>query len=248
LRHRFWFGFSERVRWSRGAYYESPARVLPPRPPAEAERIAALSSRYQVKFELTLNAATSLNNYECLDILDRCWAAAGAPRPCAGTVCDVGCANFWYAATLRAFFRPQRLVGIEVEGHRLYRDGHTRVDYAAGYLAGFPDAEFRVADYAASVLPAEVISAWFPFVTPQAILAWRLPLSLLAPARLFARVRENLEPGGVFFMVNHGHEEAAIAADCCKAAGLSCRGGEARPGPLSAARALPPVGSLWQAA
>ena len=34
--------------------------------------------------------------------------------------------------------------------------------------------------------PADLITAWFPFLTPAAILAWRLPLSLLAPERLFA--------------------------------------------------------------
>ena len=70
-------GVSERVRWSRGAFHESPALELPAGPPAEAERIAALRSRYQVRFELELCAATSFKNFEYLDVLDRSWAAAG---------------------------------------------------------------------------------------------------------------------------------------------------------------------------
>ena len=71
-----------------------------------------------------MNAATSVNNYEYLDLLDRGWADSGLPRPEGGAVCDVGCASFWYAAALQAFFRPGQLVGVEVEGHRLFRNGH----------------------------------------------------------------------------------------------------------------------------
>jgi SAM-dependent methyltransferase len=247
LRHRFWLGCSERLRWSRGAFHESPALELPVRPPAEAERIAALRNRYQVRFELGLCAATSLGNYEYLDVLDRSWAAAGLDRPAGGTLCDVGCANFWYAAGLQAFFQPRRLVGIDVEGHRLYRDGHTRVDYAAGYLAAYPHAEFLIGDFPDRVEPADVITAWFPFLTPQAILAWRLPLSLLAPDRLFAGVRRRLRARGVFFMVNHGPEEARIAAEYCVAAGLRQIGRATGSGLLSAHRLQPVVASCWQA-
>jgi hypothetical protein len=51
-------------------------------------------------------------------------------------------------------------------------------------------------------------------------LAWRLPLTLLAPERLCRQIRHNLRPGGLYFMVNHGLEEAALANGCCIAAGL----------------------------
>src|ERR1700727_1610710 len=145
-----------------------------------------------MQFELRMSAATSLNNYEYLDILDRGWSGSGMDRPAGGELCDVGCASFWYAATLQAFFRPDRMVGVEVEGHRLFRDGRTRIDYAAGYLAQLPTAEFLVRDYASHDAPADVITSWFPFVTPAAIFASRLPLSLLAPEKLFQPIRPNL--------------------------------------------------------
>jgi SAM-dependent methyltransferase len=141
-------------------------------------------------------------------------------RPSGGVLCDIGCASFWYAATLQSFFRPDRMVGVEVEGHRLFRDGRTRIDYAAGYLAELPAVRFVVADYAATEAPADVITAWFPLLTPAVILAWRLPLTLLAPERLFRQIRHNLRPDGLYFMVNHGLQEAALASDCCTAAGL----------------------------
>ena len=192
-----------------------------------------------------MNAATSVRNYEYLDLLDRGWASAGLARPAAASLCDIGCASFWYAAALQAFFRPERMVGVEVEGHRLLRDGRARIDYAAGYLAHLPNARFVVADYAGYREPADVITAWFPFLTPSAILAWRLPLSLLAPAALFRQIQHNLGPRGLFFMVNHGWSEAELASEYCIAAELRLAGRWADPGALSRHRLAPPVLSWW---
>jgi SAM-dependent methyltransferase len=245
-RHGFWFGVSERVRWSRGIHHETPARELPALSREQAERVADLRTRYRVQFESSMNAASSANNYEYLDILDRAWAESGLPAVQGGTLCDVGCASFWYAASLQAFFRPQRLLGIEVEGHRLFRDGRSRIDYATGYLRGIPNAQFVVADYAEYLEPADVITAWFPFLTPAAILAWRLPLSLLAPERMFASIKHNLKPGGLFVMVSHGLEEAALSEQLCVAAKLQAIGRWAEAGPLSSHRLRPPVLSCWR--
>jgi SAM-dependent methyltransferase len=245
LRHRLSYGVSESVRWSRGAYRETAAGELPALPVEQAQRIAALKRRYQVCFEAGLSAATSVRNYEYLGILDEAWAAAGLARPEGGSLCDVGCASFWYAAALYAFFRPRTLVGVEVEGHRLFKDARTRIDYAAGYVASLPNARFAVADYLTLRAPADVITAWFPFVTPAAILAWRLPLSLLAPERLLRRVRDNLNPGGHFLMVNHGPEEADLAGGLCDAAGLTRRSRGTASGVLCAYREAPPVVSVW---
>jgi SAM-dependent methyltransferase len=234
------------MRWSRGAFEETPARELCTLEREQAERIAALGNRYQVQFERRMSAATSINNYEYLDLLDRGWAAAGMERPAGGVLCDAGCASFWYAATLQSFFRPDRLVGVDVEGYRLFRDGRTRIDYATGYVTQLPNAHFVVADYAAYEEPADVITSWFPFLTPAAILAWRLPLSLLTPERLFQRIQHNLRPGGLFLMVNHGLKEAALAEDWCGAAGLRFIARWSEPGVLSRHRMTPPVLSWWR--
>jgi hypothetical protein len=248
LRHRFWYGVSERVRWSRGTFHETPSRELPDLTVEQRTRIAALRSRYQIQFELRMNAATARNNYEYLDILDRAWVAAGLVRPRGGTLTDVGCASFWYAAALHAFFAPDEIVGVEVEGHRLFKGGHTRIDYATGYLSALPGARFVVADYRSVVLPAEVITAWFPFVSEAAILAWRLPLSLLDPQATFRRVHGNLGAGGRFVMVNHGESEADTAEKLCIAAGLRRQFRHAEPGILSGHRLNPAVLTLWSRA
>ena len=244
-RHGFWFGLSRRVRWSRGIYREKPAGRLELEP-AALERVVALQSRYQVQFEQHLGRRSSAVNYEYLDLLDSAWAHWGGSRPQGGVVCDVGCASFWYAAALHAFFSPQRLIGVEVEGHRLFRDGRARIDYALGYVADLPNTEFVVADYAVFEQPADTITAWFPFVTQNAILAWRLPLSLLRPEALFTRIRHNLKRGGLFLMVNHGPDEAQAAAACCAAAGLISEHRWVHTGPLSRYRALAPVVSWWR--
>jgi hypothetical protein len=246
LRHGFWYGLSERIRWSRGAYQEIPVRDLGTLGREQAERIAALTARYQVQFERRMGAATSANNYEYLDLLDRGWAATGLHRRAGGVLCDIGCASFWYAATLQSFFRPDRLVGVEIEGHRLFRDGRTRIDYATGYLTQLANARFVVADYLGYAEPADTITSWFPFLTPAAILAWRLPLSLLAPERLFRQIQHNLRPGGLFFMVNHGLQEATLAESLCAAAGLRFAARWSEPGVLSRHRMAPPVLSWWR--
>lgn len=245
LRHSFWYAVSERIRWSRGAFEETPARELCIVEREQSQRIAALRDRYQVQFEMRMSAATSINNYEYLDLLDRGWTESGMARPAGGELCDVGCASFWYAAALQAFFGPARMTGVEVEGHRLFRDGHSRTDYASGYLLRLPNTRFVVADYTAYREPADLITSWFPFLTPGAILAWRLPLTLLRPERLFRQIRHNLRPGGVFFMVNHGPRESALAEPLCTAAGLRLAARRSIEGVLGRHRMLPPVLSWW---
>ncbi|MDE2349346.1 MAG: hypothetical protein KGL92_12670 [Gammaproteobacteria bacterium] len=245
LRHRFSYGLSEHARRRGGAHLEIPVHTLPALPGEQGERIAALRARYHVNFEGYLNAATSVRNYEYLDLLDRGFAQAGIAPPRLGSLYDVGCANFWYARTLHAFFQPDSLTGIEVEGYRRYRDGHSRVDYAAGYIAGLPRTRFEIVDYLRVDEPGDVITAWFPFLTATAILAWRLPLSLLRPRALIERIAANLTEGGMFIMVNHGLEEARPAMSLCAAAGLRRLYGEPVGGPLSAYRARSPVLSIW---
>jgi hypothetical protein len=260
-RHAFWFALSRRIRWSRGIFREKPAIELHGLTADQDERVAALRRRYGVNFEQRLGKRSSMINYEYLDILDRAWQDWGAQRPVqgrparlrsaealprGGIVCDVGSASFWYAAALYAFFRPDRLIGVEIEGHRLFRDGRARIDYASGYVADVPNAEFVVADFTRYDQPADTITAWFPFLTSTAMLAWRLPLSLLRPEALFGRIKHNLKKDGLFVMVNHGPAEADLAAERCIAADLCQLGRWQHTGVLSAYRLAPPVLSWWQ--
>jgi hypothetical protein len=218
--HALWYRLGERLSWSRGTYREPPAYRFDHLTGCQQARIAWLSKQFSVRFEQHCGQATALRNYDYLDILEQTWSAWGQPRPVGGVVQDIGSSNFWYARALHAFFRPAGLTGVEIEGHRIYRNGYSRLDYARGYVEGLPNTQFVNMDYRLFDQPADVVTAWYPFVTPAPVLAWRLPLSLLAPQAIFSRIARNLRAEGVFVMINQGIEETTIAATLCSQAGL----------------------------
>lgn len=242
--HDLWYRLSERIRWSRTPCHETPAHRLTGLASWQTARIEALQARYGVTFESHYGQQTALANYAYLDVLEQAWRAMDRPSPQEGLVTDVGCANFWYARTLHNFFRPARLTGVDLEGFRLYPSGYSRYDAASGYVADLPHTAFVVADYCRVNEPVDVITAWFPFVTPGPVLAWRLPLALFCPELLFSSIARNLIGGGTFFMVNQGPDEAAIAAGYCRQAGLHSQGQWTHPQPLRE-RPHPPVASWW---
>lgn len=243
--HAFWYKLGERLRWSRGVYREKPAYRLDRLSGCQQARVTRLGRQFSVSFERHCDRDTAIRNYDYLDILEQAWSAWGQPRPVGGIVHDIGSSNFWYARALHAFFRPTELTGIEVEAHRIYRNGYSRVDYARGYVEGVPSTRFVAMDYRLVDQPADVVTAWYPFVTAPPVLAWRLPLSLLDPESLFRRVAKNLTPDGTFVMINQGIEEMTAAATICCGSGLEfqtlC---EVRSTLRS--RRTPPVVSWWK--
>ena len=239
-----WYRLSEHICWSRSPYRETPIDHLSGLAPWQTTRIHALQARYDIRFESYYGQHTAVANYAYLDLLDQAWRAVNRRPPQGGLVTDVGCANFWYARALHTFFRPGILTGVDLEGFRLYPNGYSRYDSATGYVADLPHTAFVVADYCEVNAPVDVITAWFPFVTPAPVLAWRLPLALFSPARLFTSIARNLRADGTFFMVNQGPDEAAIAAAYCRQAGLHSEGQWTHPHPLRE-RPLPPVASWW---
>jgi hypothetical protein len=144
---------------------------------------------------------------------------------------------------LHSFFQPSELLGVEMEGHRIYSNGYSRLDYARGYIQDLADTQFVVGDYACFDRPADVVTAWYPFVTPGPVLAWRMPLSVLTPHALFSQIARNLRPHGLFVMINHGREEAIIAAAWCRKVGLAQYGSCVIKGTLRPQ--LPAVASCW---
>lgn len=232
------------MRWSRKPYREVPVVHLKDLAPWQQTCIESLQARYGIRFELHYGRHTSLANYAYLDLLDQAWAAANRSVSTGGLVTDVGCANFWYARTLHRFFRPAKMTGVDIEGFRLYPSGYSRYDAAAGYVADLPQTSFVTADYCELKEQVDVITAWFPFVTPAPVLAWHLPLTVFSPERLFARIARNLVAGGTFFMVNQGADEAAVAAEYCRQAGLRSQGRWIHPRTLRP-RPHAPVASWW---
>lgn len=242
--HVFWYRLGEALCWSRGIYRERPAIRLAAPTGRQQERILFLKRRYAVRFERYGAQETALKSYDYLDILDQAWTAWGQSRPVGVAVHDVGSSNFWYARVLQSFFRPSALTGVEVEGYRIYANGYSRWDYAQGYVQGLPQTSFVVSNYAQYDQKADVVMAWYSFVTPAPVWAWRLPLALLAPRTLFAQIASNLTATGLFVMVNQGPEEAAVAANLCREAGLDRRWSYEVPARLRPRRPQPVV-SWW---
>jgi hypothetical protein len=238
---------SEFLRWSRGHFREAPCGELAALGKEAETAIKTLQNRYGEKFEQRFSRETSLNNYEYLGFLDSLFRRAAMPIPTDARVCDAGSASFWYAAALQVFFRPKSLVGIEIEGFRLMRNLYSRADYAAGYIADWPNTRYIVGNFAAYTgPPADIVTSWFPFLTPEPVLAWRLPLRLLDPEAWFASVRRNLAPAGLLVMANHGHAEAEKAASHCEALGLGSIARIAAPA-VARQRPQPAVLTLWSA-
>lgn len=238
------FRLSRRLRWRRPGYVETPALELDGLPPATRARIAALVAGYGERFEQRFDRRNALENYLYLDLLDRLRGELGSDWPQGGEWLDVGSKNFWYAPVLRAALRPRRLIGIEIEGYRIYRDGHSRHDYAMHYLQDLADTEYRVQDAFAWQQPVDGISCFYPFLLPGTVLAWGLPARLLRPRALFAHLASLLRPGGQLLMVNQGLDEWQQAQVLLQATGLRLRA-QRLVAPALLPRPAPPVLSLF---
>ena len=220
LRHAISLWISERTGRVRRAAPEIPAGELTGLAPQAESRIAELRTRYAARFEDTQDATGALQAYEYLDFLDQAIEAWGV-KPSQGLAMhDVGCASFSYASALVAFFQPDRLVGVEFEGYRRLRGGVNRAEKAMTNVNRLPAASFVIADYAEYLEEADLITAFFPFVSPKPVLGWRMPLVVLQPGVLFDRIFANLTPAGMLWMINHSDEEAATAESYARAAGF----------------------------
>lgn len=132
-------------------------------------------------------------------------------------VVDVGSKNFAYAFALERFFgrlagpaRGVAVLGVELDGHVIYRDFRARCDHAAAYARQTenPRVGYRVDDFCR--LEGErfdVATLLFPFVTRHALVRWGLPLRYFEPERLFAKAVEVTRPNGALVVLSQTEEE-----------------------------------------
>ncbi len=117
--HRIWYEASQALRWPRGANRETPIGAGLDLTPKQYRRINHLIASYGVQFEQRYLPETAFLNYGYLDLLDRAHKTLNWTISPHQHLCDVGSSTFAYAPALQAFFHPSRLVGTEIEGHRL---------------------------------------------------------------------------------------------------------------------------------
>jgi hypothetical protein len=224
------FALRSALRWSRG----NPVLPHEPKepwqatlPPAGEQAVTDLVARHRLE---PLAAASTVATFgsclQRLDALDRLGLAADLPVGIDGVVraADFGCGDFHYAIALQRWLagdggaRPVVLRGFELDGHGLYRDGHSRADHARAHaaLAAVDGGmvRFEVACACSVKLPEQdVVTMFFPFLGPFACLRWGLPLSRLRPRRLLRAAVMALRPGGLLVVAN---QTAAEHARLCR--------------------------------
>jgi len=222
------FALRKKMAWSRGrvehaneakndlfAYADEGSTSL-------ALRERELRERYELA---RLFASSSCSDYRenlyLLDLLDR-HAGAHARRAFGGQprirALDVGSKDFRYAFGLAHWLRhgtggPSRdvaLTGIELDGHPIYADLHSRKDHADAYAR---EVDRATVDYLVKdVLEHEerevdLVFLFFPFVLEYALLRWGLPRRCFLPQRILRHVRTLLRPGGLVVVMNHTEAE-----------------------------------------
>ena len=216
-----------RLRWSRGALglaHENKAGLFDwlaaPHRAAAARREGQLRERYCLA---ALSACSSRLHYaENLALLDAFEPLLARLRLPVGPddvlrAADVGSGLFQYATALHRILarsgvgdrRRVILRGIEVDGHGIYRDLHSRADHARAHAAlASGDVSFEVADFIGVRLPEQdVVTMLFPFLTAYPLLQWGLPLGLHRPRRLLRRAVQLLRVGGLLVVANQTEDE-----------------------------------------
>jgi hypothetical protein len=147
-------------------FHETPAQRTALCGPSAGAKNSRVAKPLPGEIRAHLNAATSYNNYEYLDILDRAWRD-GVDEPRGRSALRRRLREFLVREALQAFFRPSACSASKSRVYRLYRDGHSRIDYAAGVSCrhaecAVPDRRLRALRVA-----RRLITAWFPFVTAR---------------------------------------------------------------------------------
>ena len=172
-------------------------------------------------------------NLNVLDLLDRHVArdvvdSLGEQRSIRAI--DVGSKDFCYAFALARFLersrgrggpRPITLTGVELDGHPIYADLHSRKEHGEAFARQVDgaDVQYAVADFLEhDAKDIDVLTFFFPFVLEYALLRWGLPRRCFLPLRIFEHAHAMLKPGGVVVVMNHteaGRERQLEILEAC---------------------------------
>jgi SAM-dependent methyltransferase len=182
-------------------------------------------------------ATADIRHLRVLDVGSRNWTYVHALRRWFDVVATRARARATITATAnKAADQPTtlELVGVEIDGFWLNRDGRPRCDHARDHadraVAGTDHtARYEIGDLTKRTPPRhpgeafDVVTMFFPFVTLHALLAWGLPPWLYRPQQLFTSVRNQLRPGGQLVTWHQTTTEARAAQQHARVVGLELR-------------------------
>lgn len=222
------FSVRQAMRFRRAGYREGPLDLGRVSDSLRAQllsgRASALAARYGIPTDTLGNAAYTKSLFVC-DVFDRLHALAPL-ETASGAVLDVGAKNFEGAVGLHHALqtltgREIALTGVEIDAYPVYRNLHSRADAANYYLGLLPGKHRYVPGDVRGVAGEFGLVTWFfPFVTPAALLWWGLPERFFAPEAIFRHVLSLCAPGSTLVVSNYTEEEAEIQGDLFAMAGI----------------------------
>lgn len=140
-------------------------------------------------------------------------------------VADVGAKNFSLAPLIDELFLEKNLEveihGIEIDAFRRLSNLHTRADYGRYFASKARMARYHSIDFLEFSKPLDLILMLNPFVTPEPLQAWGLPLKHFRPSALFDHASKLLKAQKGFAILSSPNEkEFQIASDLAIKAGF----------------------------
>ncbi len=153
-----------------------------------------------------------IENLTVLEILENYFSQTDIKHD--AHVLDVGSKNWHYIEALHNFFKNKApnvsINGIEIDAYRMYINFHTRYDYAMHRISHMPNVSYIAADVLEHKDKYDDIMVFYPFVTPEPLMSWGLPLSKLKPIELIKHLYDILNPGGRILIVNQFEDEYTL--------------------------------------
>lgn len=153
-----------------------------------------------------------------LDILDRYLDQPDLAQP----ALDVGCRNGGYLPGLHAWTNGP-WDGVELDAHRRYCSLTTRRAHGERIARLLPGCRY-IAGNVLDLHHSYGFITWFlPFLEPEPLQDWGLPLRFLMPLQLLKHVWSLLLPGGRLLVINQDKEEAELQQQLFQQAGIAAQ-------------------------
>ncbi len=230
LAHRLWsaantigFGIRNALRWRVPILADRsapPGPLFPhlPDPAPALAQVAVWEARYGFEARrLAEELQTVRDALFMLSMVEGALDEGEVALPDPATVLDIGAKNWHYVRALWALLvghgggrRQVALTGIEIDPYVVYRDGHSRHDWARLYAAPCPGARYVAGDALAHRGSYDLVLLLFPIMLASEHLDWGLPLERHRPAELLAHAYAQLKPGGALIVTTYDYEVAAF--------------------------------------